>query len=190
MRTRLPFALSLLLVVSASLPLLPSHAETQPTPTRTEAELRAGLTGAWYLTVSRTAAQAVIDRGIERTVSEMNYFLQSVARDQLHANTPVNERLDISFPGSNITVGFDQRFSYTTSPAVPTAFDVEGTGTVTISQYFRDGHLEQFFDASLGDRWNTFELSADGTTMTVSATQQGPMMPVPMHFSLTYRQRT
>lgn len=190
MRARLPLTVSLFLVLSASLPLLPSHAETQATPMRTEAELRAGLTGAWHLTVSRTAAQAVIDRGIERTVSEMNYFLQSVARDQLHANTPVNERLDISFPGSNITVGFDQRFSYTTSPAVPTAFDVEGTGSVTISQYFRDGHLEQFFDASLGDRWNTFELSADGTTMTVSATQQGPMMPVPMHFSLTYRQRT
>jgi hypothetical protein len=72
---------------------------------------------------------------------------------------------------------------------VPTDFDVEGTGNVSIRQYFRDGHLEQFFDAALGDRWNLYELSADGTTMTVSATQQGPMMPVPMHFSLRYRRR-
>jgi hypothetical protein len=107
----------------------------------------------------------------------------------MHANTPVNERIDIGFPDGNILVVFDSRFSYTTRPGVPTDFDVEGTGNVSIRQYFRDGHLEQFFDASLGDRWNIYELSADGTTMTVSATQQGPMMPVPMHFSLRYRRR-
>lgn len=168
-------------------PLGPGAAQTAPA--RTEDELRTGLAGAWHLTVSRSEAQAVIDRGIERCISEMNYFLQSVARDQMHANTPVNERIDIGFPTGNIFVAFDQRFSYTTSPGVPTDFDVEGTGNVTIRQYFRDGHLEQFFDAALGDRWNTYELSADGATMTVSATQQGPMMPVPMHFSLRYRRR-
>lgn len=184
---RAPLFVALLLGLLALVPMMPSRGATQTAPARTEAELREGLRGAWRLTVSRSEAQAVIDRGIERTVSEMNYFVQSVARDQLRGNTPVNERIDIDFPGSNITVGFDQRFSYTTSPAVPTTFDVAGTGSVTISQYFRDGHLEQFFDASLGDRWNTFELSADGTTMTVSATQQGPMMPVPMHFVLRYR---
>lgn len=175
------------LVALASAPWAPGAAQT--TPTRTEDELRTGLTGAWYLTVSRSEAQAVIDRGIERCVSEMNYFLQSVARDQMRSNTPVNERIDIGFPDGNIFISFDQRFSYTTSPGVPTDFDVEGTGNVSIRQYFRDGHLEQFFDASLGDRWNVYELSADGTTMTVSATQQGPMMPVPMHFSLRYRRR-
>lgn len=168
-------------------PLGPGAAQTAPA--RTEEELRAGLAGAWYLSVSRSEAQAVIDRGIERCVSEMNYFLQSVARDQMHANTPVNERIDIGFPDGNILVVFDTRFSYTTRPGVPTDFDVEGTGNVSIRQYFRDGHLEQFFDAALGDRWNLYELSADGTTMTVSATQQGPMMPVPMHFSLRYRRR-
>lgn len=178
-------ALSLLAL--AILPRSPSAA--QDAPVRTEEELRTGLTGAWYLSVSRSEAQAVIDRGIERCVSEMNYFVQSVARDQLHSNTPVNERIDIGFPSGNIFISFDQRFDYTTSPGVPTDFDVEGTGSVSIRQYFRDGHLEQFFDASLGDRWNVYELSADGTTMTVSATQQGPMMPVPMHFSLRYRRR-
>jgi hypothetical protein len=178
---------ALALVGLALWPLDPGAAQTAPA--RTEEELRAGLAGAWSLTVPRSEAQAVIDRGIERCVSEMNYFLQSVARDQMHANTPVNERIDIGFPDGNILVVFDTRFSYTTRPGVPTDFDVEGTGNVSIRQYFRDGHLEQFFDAALGDRWNLYELSADGTTMTVSATQQGPMMPVPMHFSLRYRRR-
>jgi hypothetical protein len=185
--TRLAPLLCLVLLALSLVPLAPSAAQTAPE--RTEDELRTGLSGAWYLTVSRTEAQAVIDRGIERCVSEMNYFLQSVARDQMRSNTPVNERIDIGFPDGNIFISFDQRFSYTTSPGIPTDFDLEGTGNVTIRQYFRDGHLEQFFDASLGDRWNVYELSEDGSTMTVSATQQGPMMPVPMHFVLRYRRR-
>lgn len=186
MHARGTLLLALLFALAAIVPLSPSPAATQAATPRTEAELRAGLEGAWIRSGSRAEAQAIIDRGIERCVADMNYFLQGVARDQLHANTPVNDRLDFGLAGTDITIGFDQRFSYTLSPGMPQDFDVEGTGTVSIRHYFRDGHLEQFFDASLGDRWNVFELSADGTTMTMSATQQGPMMPVPMHFSLRF----
>lgn len=186
MRTRAVTSIALGLMLVAAMPLWPATGSTQAAPVRTEAELRTGLTGAWIRNGTRAEAQAIIDRGIERCVSEMNYFLQGTVREQLRANTPVNDRLDIAFPGSDITIGFDQRFSYTLSPGVARDFDVAGSGTVSIRHYFRDGHLEQFFDATLGDRWNVFELSADGSTMTMSATQQGPMMPVPMHFALRF----
>lgn len=184
---RLPALLALCLCLFAA--LVPASAPAQTTA-RTEDELRRLYTGAWFLTVSRTSARATIDRAIERCVMDMNYFVQNLAREQLQGNTPVNERLDIGFPDGNIWVSFDQRFEYTTSPGVVTTFDIEGSGNVDIRQYFRDGHLEQYFDAALGERWSVYELDAAGTTMTVTATQQGPMMPTPMTFVLSYRQRT
>lgn len=178
---------------------VPHRAMTQDTPPttaapaagpRTEAQLRTLLQGAWYLVQSQATARQRIDQGIERCVSEMNYFLQGVARDQMRENTPINGRIDIGFEGtSSITVSFDQRFSYTTRPGVAQSFDLPDGSSVNVRQYFRDDHFEQYFEAALGRRWSVYRLSEDGRTMTVSATQQGPMMPVPMHFTLDYRQR-
>lgn len=165
-----------------------TDAGTAAPPTRTEAELRALYTGAWHLTVSHSTGQAAIDHGIERCVTEMNYFVQSIARSQMHDQTPVNDRIDIAFPDGQITIGFDGHFTYTTRPGVSQDFDLPDGASVAVRQYFRDGHLEQYFEHSLGRRWNVYALSADGHTMTVRATQQGPMMPVPMSFALEYRQ--
>jgi hypothetical protein len=189
-----PARLSLLaLMVGLAALAVPDHARMQdaPAPARTEAEMRQLLQGAWYLVQADATARQRIDQGIERCVSEMNYFLQNVARDQMRANTPINRRIDIGFEGtSSITVNFDQRFSYTTRPGVAQSFDLPDGSSVNVRQYFRDDHFEQYFEATLGRRWSVYRLSADGQTMTVSATQQGPMMPVPMHFTLDYRQRS
>ena len=106
----------------------------------------------------------------------------------MHDQTPVNERIDIAFPDGQITIVFDQSFTYTTRPGVAQDFPLPDGGTVSVRQYFRGDHLEQYFEASLGRRWNIYELSADGHTMTTRATEQGPMMPVPMAFNLDYRQ--
>ncbi|GAB4207539.1 MAG: hypothetical protein OHK0013_25250 [Sandaracinaceae bacterium] len=190
-----------MLATSALVPLAlaggfvaPPSARTQNAPPaasgRTEAQLRELLAGAWHLVQSEEVARRTVDRGIERAVSEMNYFVQSVARDQMRANTPVNRRIDIAFEGtSRITITFDQRFTYPTRPGVQQQFSLPDGGSVQVRQYFRDGALEQYFEASLGRRWNVYRLSDDGQTMTVAATQQGPMMPVPMYFQLDYRKR-
>lgn len=181
------FAVALALLAVA---LVPTAGRTQDAPTRSEEELRRLLDGAWHLTVSRAQGQAAIDRGIDRAVAEMNFFLQGVTRTQVHDNTPVNERIDIGFPADGrITVGFDGRFTYSTRPGVAQDFDVPGTGNVNVTQLFRGGHLEQIFTATLGRRWNTYDLSADGQTMSCTSTMQGPMMPAPVVFTLQYRKR-
>lgn len=182
--SRGPFVAAALLVALA---FVPGRAPAQAT--RTEDELRRLFTGSWYLTVSRSSARSTIDAAIERAVGDMNYFLQSMARDQLTANTPVNERIDLDFPGGRMYVRFDGRFEYTSDPGIATDFPHEG-GTINITQYFRDGHLEHYYRAALGERWSVHELDAAGTTMTVVSTQQGLGMPSPMVFRLTYRQRT
>jgi len=185
----------LALLVGLAAAAVPERAHMQDAPAqgpaRTEAEMRQLLEGAWYLVQPETTARSRIDQGIERAVSEMNYFVQGVARDQMRANTPINRRIDIGFEGtSSITVSFDQRFTYTTRPGVQQSFDLPDGSSVNVRQYFREDHFEQYFEATLGRRWSVYRLSADGQTMTVGATQQGPMMPVPMHFTLDYRQRT
>lgn len=183
--------LSLSSLILVGVLVVPIGARTQDVPAtaaRTEEQLRPLYTGQWNLAVSHTAGQAAIDRGIERAVTEMNYFVQSIARTQMHDQTPVNDRIDIAFPDGQITVVFDQRFSYTTRPGVAQDFPLPDGSTVSVRQYFRDGHLEQYFETGIGRRWNIYELSTDGRTMTTRATQQGPMMPVPMAFTLEYHQ--
>jgi hypothetical protein len=176
-----------MLVVVAS----PPRARTQDAPVRTEEELRRMLEGAWFLTVSQSAGQAAIDSAIERAVGEMNFFLQGITRTQVRDNTPVNRRIDLDFADDGrITVGFDQRFTYTTRPGVAQDFALPDGSSVNVNQLFRSGHLEQVFTATLGRRWNVYTLSPDGQTMSVTATTQGPMMPVPVVFTLQYRQRT
>lgn len=182
-----PFAALIALTTA----ILPPIARTQEaSPARTEAELRQLLAGAWFLTATPAAGQATIDAAIERAVGEMNFFIQGVTRSQLRDKTPLNRRIDIGFaPNGDITVGFDQRFTYTTRPGVAQSFTLPDGAEVEVTQHFRDGHLEQYFGHSLGRRWNAYTLSPDGRTMTITATQQGPMMPQPVHFSLQYRQR-
>lgn len=184
---------TLLLAVALLAPARGHTQEASPSaaaPARTEAELRQLLQGSWHLVQSESAARARIDQGIERAVGEMNYFVQGVARDQMRSNTPLNRRIDIGFEGSSsITVAFDQRFTYTTRPGVAQSFDLPDGSSVNVRQYFRADHFEQYFEATLGRRWSVYRLSADGQTLTVGATQQGPMMPAPMHFTLEYRQR-
>lgn len=182
--------ISLSLLVGLAL-FWPHRASTQeaPSASRTEAELRQLLSGSWYLVQSEATARARINQGIERAVTDMNYFVQGIARDQMRENTPINRRIDIGFEGADITVGFDQRFTYRTPPGVARSFNLPDGSSINVRQYFRDGHFEQYFEATLGRRWSVYRLSADGRTMTVSATQQGPMMPSAMNFTLDYRQR-
>lgn len=190
MKARALVAVVLALTMTV-LVLVPSRARMQDAAPRTEEQLRQLLDGAWFLTVSRAQGQAAIDRGIERAVREMNFFLQGLTRQQVHDSTPVNMRIDIDFPTpAQATVSFDQRFTYTTRLGIAQDFDVPGTGTVNVNQFFRDRHFEQVFSATLGRRWNTYVVSADGQTMTCTSTMQGPMMPVPVVFALDYRQRS
>ncbi len=148
------YALASLLCLVGAL-ALPTGARTQDAPasaTRTEEQLRPLYTGQWNLAVSHTAGQAAVDRGIERAVTEMNFFLQSLARTQMHDQTPVNDRIDIAFPAGQITVVFDQRFTYTTSPGVAQDFPLPDGSTVSVRQYFRGDHLEQYFETTIGRR--------------------------------------
>jgi hypothetical protein len=169
---------------------LPERASTQDAPAaapaRTEAQLREALAGSWRLAVPESTARSRIDQGIERAVNDMNYFVQDMARSQMRDNTNLNRRIDLAFPESQISIHFDQAFLYVTRPGARQTFPLPDGGSVVVRQYFRSGHLEQYFEATLGRRWNVYQLSADGQTLNVSATQQGTMMPTPMQFQLPY----
>ena len=171
---------------------IPPRASTQDTPAatapaaRTEAQLRVALAGSWRLAVPESTARTRIDQGIERAVNDMNYFVQGMARTQLVENTNLNRRIDLAFPEGQISIHFDQSFLYVTRPSTRQTFPLPDGGSVVVRQYFRSGNLEQYFEATLGRRWNVYRLSADGQTLTVSATQQGTMMPTPMQFELPY----
>jgi hypothetical protein len=143
-----------------SMALLPAPAQTQDAQhagaqaaggQRTEADLRQLLAGTWHLTIPEATARQRIDQAIERTVNEMNFFLQGVTRDQLRQQTPLNRRLDIDFPADGrITVVFDQRFTYTTRPGIAQPFTLPDGMSLDVTQHFRGGHLEQYFGHFFG----------------------------------------
>lgn len=166
------------------------RAETQSAPRRSEAELRQLLSGTWHLATPEATGRRRIDQAIDRAVSEMTYLLQGITRDQLRDKTPLNRRLDFAFSSDGqITTIFDQRYTYTTRPGVAQTFSLPDGANIQVTQYFRDGELEQYVEHTLGRRWSRFSLSPDGQTLTMAATQQGPMMPVPVHFTLDFRKR-
>jgi len=176
----------------AAMAAIPPHASMQDAPAaapaaRTEAQLREALAGSWRLAVPESTARTRIDQGIERAVNDMNYFVQDTARGQMRDNTNLNRRIDLAFPEGQISIHFDQSFLYVTRPSARQTFPLPDGGSVVVRQYFRRGHLEQYFEATLGRRWNVYRLSADGRTLTVAATQQGMMMPTPMQFELPYQ---
>lgn len=191
MHARSSFALGVAFALLVAT-FVPAQGRTQDAApaTRSRAELRETLTGTWLLNVSASAGQATIDGAIERAVSEMNFFLRGITRTQLREKTYLNRRIDIGFSAnSSITVSFDQRFTYTTRAGVAQNFTLPDGAEIEVRQYFRGGNLEQYFGHSLGRRWNVYSLSDDGQTLTITATQQGPMMPVPVHFALPYRKQ-
>jgi hypothetical protein len=191
MHARISLIAALIALVTVLAPPVALTQEAAPPAARTEAELRRLLGGVWSLAVTPAAGQATIDAAIDRAVAEMNFFVQGITRTQLREKTPLNRRIDIAFPADGrITIGFDQRFTYTTRPGVAQPFTLPDGAEVEVTQHFREGHLEQYFGHSLGRRWNAYSLSPDGQTMTVTATQQGPMMPQPVHFTLQYRKRS
>ena len=166
-------------------------AATQSAPRRSEAELRQLLAGTWHLVTPEATGRQRIDQAIERAVGEMTYMLQGVTRSQLREKTPLNRRLDFAFPADGqITTIFDQRYTYTTRPGVAQPFTLPDGASIQVTQHFRQGELEQYVEHTLGRRWSRFSLSADGRTLSMAATQQGPMMPVPVYFTLEFQKRS
>ena len=187
MRTRLAW---LVLVGALAFgAMVPPTAEVQDGNAARFTELRERLDGHWVLAVSQAQAQQTVDQAIERAVAAMNMLLRGVARPLIRDATPVNRFIVLQFADPDrITCRFDTGRSYTTPLGATRTGDSNNGETLRVTHRYRDGSLEQVFEADQGTRWNLYRPLPDGR-VRVDATINGDMMPQPMRFSLTYRRR-
>jgi hypothetical protein len=162
--------------------LLSHSALAQDAPERGPAD-PARFDGTWVLDHSPAEANRILDRGVERAVSAMNYFVRGIARSRLRDGTHLNRRIALAFEGGErITVRFDDRSSYTTRLG-----RTERREEMRVTQRFRpNGALEQVFETDEGTRWYVYTPLPDGR-LRVESTTHGPRMPQPMYFVLEYR---
>lgn len=152
-------------------------------------QLRERFDGVWVLAVPAASARQTVDNAIERAVRAMNMLLRGVARPMIRDNTPINQSIELRFrSGNNVFCRFDTGATYTTPLGATRNGESLDGATLRVTQRFRDGGLEQVFQADQGTRWNVYHRLPDGR-MRVDATTQGDMMPQPLRFSLTYRRR-
>lgn len=163
--------------------------DSRAAPSRTAQfeELRGRFDGVWRLAVPAASARRTVDSAIDRAVNAMNMLLRGMARPMIRDNTPINQSIELRFrQGNNVYCRFDTGAEYTTPlGATRNGQSLDGE-TLRVTQRYRDGALEQVFQADQGTRWNMYRILEDGR-MRVDATTQGDMMPQPLRFSLTYR---
>jgi hypothetical protein len=172
---------------SAALPLIlaallwPSAARPQNAP-----EQSARFEGTWRMSHSRSEAERILTRAVDRATNGFNYFIRGIVRDRLRAGTHINQRIALDFEGDRLTVRFD-RDSYTTRIGRTERERNEDGTPMRVTQRFRpSGQLEQVFETDEGTRWYVYTpVGAD--RMRIESTTGSPRMPDPMYFSLDYR---
>ena len=154
--------------------------------------MRQRFEGTWVLAVPRSEGQATIDRAVNQTAEAMNFFVRGIARPMLAENTPLNRTIRFEFSDAEteqVTVTFvDTGATYTTRPGRPRRLRSLDGSSLRVTQRFREGRLEQVFEAGQGTRWNVYTSTGEDT-MRCDATTNGDMLPQAMHFALDYRRQ-
>ena len=183
-RRFVPVLASLLFAGAAFAPV----ASTQERSSEFET-MRTRFEGTWILAVPQARARQTVDRAIDRAVNAMSFFMRPIARPMIRDNTPVNRQITLAFLSNNrIRVTFDTGATYTTTVGRPARGETLEGDPMTVTQRFRDGTLEQVFQADQGTRWNVYTSTGEGR-LRIAATTSADMMPRPLVFQLDYRRR-
>ena len=144
--------------------------------------------GTWSL--STKGARGQIDRKIEPVVQEhFSFVTRGFARDKLKEKTKPYTKLTFKTGGS-ITIT-DSRGTASTPNAQGKKTTIKRGGeSYGVEQYQKGDTIVQIWHADGGKRTNTYKLSADGKTMTMSVILWSDKFtggkPKDLRYSLTY----
>jgi hypothetical protein len=140
--------------------------------------------GRYTLVASESAD---IPEAIEKTVKQMNFITRGVARGRL-------QRTNRAFPSIEIRLNGDE-FRITHEGGTSVAHRDFSTGIQTKAPDGKDivVHLSpgpplmQSYDSDDGRKENRYELSADGTRMTLNVRVTSPRLRQPLEYRLVFR---
>jgi len=180
-----PYRITMLLV----LPLLVLAGE------RARAQESAPLDGAWTLDPQQSDD---VNAKINATIARLNVVVRQVARPRLRATNVSYPQLIFSID-DNISVDMPG-YPSVSSPAngQPVLWhrrsgracgEMRGS-CVEVTTTWEGRGLVQTFRAEDGQRQNRFEVSPDGTQLTMVATLTSPRLPGPLVYRLVYTRRS
>lgn len=140
------------------------------------------LSGTWSQTRADDVAAA-----IESTVADMNFIKRPIARKKLIRLNPVYKKVIIAVADSGVTVKFDERDVIPMPPGgKPGPWTREDGDKFMVAAQLSKDQMIQTFKNDEGDRTNVFKLSADGKTLTMSATIRSPQLPKPLTYAISF----
>jgi hypothetical protein len=140
------------------------------------------LSGTWVQTRVDDIAAA-----INTTVADMNFIKRPIARGRLTKLNPAYKKVAIAISGQGVDVKLDDRAPIHMPPggaAAPWTRE-DGEKFMVAAQVSGD-QLIQTFKNDEGERTNAFKLSADGKSLTLTATVKSPQLPRPLTYSISF----
>ncbi len=145
-----------------------------------------------FVQVDETEARASIDAGVERVVEELNFLLRPLARAYLRRVTRYCSEPVIDIEDQTLRYGCGETQLITASlDGQPFSWSLKGEDDAYTARMSQPDErtLVMFFENDLGSRTNTFRADEGGAALTLSASLQGELLPVPLSFSMRYHRR-
>lgn len=177
--------LGLAVLSALALALAPALASAQE---QSDDARRERLEGTWRLAVSQSRAESIRDAAVDRVVSQMSFFVRSIARSRLTEGAVIDREIRLRFlDDAQIRVDFASRAHYTTHVG-RTERRRRGDGTpMRVTQRFReDGSLEQVFQTDGGARYFIYRPVGEGR-IEVEIITTSDRLPQPVRYTLSYR---
>lgn len=128
-----------------------------------------------------------IAAAINSTVADMNFIKRPIARGRLTKLNPAYRKVVIALSDKETLIKFDERDAIHMPAGGASApwTREDGDKFMVAAQVGKD-QLIQTFKNDEGERTNVFKLSADGKTLTLSATIKSPQLPKPLTYSISF----
>lgn len=137
------------------------------------------------------AATAAIEQAIEQAVSEMSFIKRPFARSRLKDTNPVLRTFAFQFADPVLTYTYNGvHVIRTTLDAQPVRWkSPEDGNTYWVSQKRVGNKIVQTLTGSEGTKRESFELSADGRTVSYQVTITSPQLPKPVVYRYRFERK-
>jgi heme/copper-type cytochrome/quinol oxidase subunit 2 len=137
--------------------------------------------------INESQPREPIETAIEAAIAKMNFITRPIARNRLKKTNSPHRKLEITRTEQEISVAFDGSKPVRMPADGRTIKWTRDDGeTFDVSGRWSDDQLVQSFKASDGERINTFNVTPDGTRLTLRVELRSPQLPAPVSYVLTF----
>jgi hypothetical protein len=129
-----------------------------------------------------------VHKAIDELIAEMSGLRQPFARLRLRKLNQPPQRIDVAFPGADVSITTDGRdVVQTPADGRPVQWKKDDGEEFTIRTMWENRTLKRTFHAEDGERANTYDFGTDGSTLTMTVVLTNPQLPGPLTYKLVYR---